>query len=215
MSHPEGLAKAAENSIFKATKLVEMVCQAESEEDIKKTVKRVDTISDILCSVLDPAEFIRNVHPDEAFVNVANQVCSALHTFLSQLNTHKGLYTALKKVEQSPGIKLSPHEKKVASLLLQDFEKSGVHMSLVDREKFIHLNDQIQSLGQDFATNSYPSRQSVAFNLSDTKFDGVPTKLLDALIQNQQAGKKLIIPTHSDVASILTRTCKNPKVLII
>jgi intermediate peptidase len=93
LSHPEGLAKAAQNCLQQATKLVELVCNAQSDLEISKTIKRVDAISDTLCSVLDPAEFIRNVHPDEAFVNVADNVSMALHNFLSQLNTHPGLYT--------------------------------------------------------------------------------------------------------------------------
>ncbi len=89
---PKDLAEAAKKSIQQATQMVELVCLAETVPDLRKTIKRVDCISDVLCSVLDPSEFIRNVHPNEEWVSVAHEVCSALHSFLSQLNTHPGLY---------------------------------------------------------------------------------------------------------------------------
>ncbi len=92
LSHSEGLAVAAQASVEHATKLVELVCSAETESEIAMTIKRVDTISDILCSVLDTAEFIRNVHPSEDYVDIANKVSISLHSFFSQLNTHVGLY---------------------------------------------------------------------------------------------------------------------------
>lgn len=57
-----------------------------------KTVKKLDRLSDLLCTTVDTAEFIRNVHPDPQFRIQANNTHEHLSTFLSQLNTHQGLY---------------------------------------------------------------------------------------------------------------------------
>lgn len=122
---------------------------------------------------------------------------------------------ALKRVVDHPIIskQLSIHEQKVASLLLQDFEKSGVHMPLKDREKFIQLNDQIQVLGQEFTTKAYPRLQTVSFNLADANFDGIPTKLLNILMKSKaKTGRKLVIPTSSEVAAIFLKTAKSEKI---
>ena len=93
---PDGIRNAAKLVTQQAIHLSQLICDANSAEELRKTVKRVDTISDMLCSVLDVAELLRNVHPDPLFVNAANQVCSELHQFLSELNTNQELYQVIK-----------------------------------------------------------------------------------------------------------------------
>lgn len=57
-----------------------------------KVVKNLDRLSDMLCSVIDLAELVRNAHPDHAWVDAANEAYETLCEFMNVLNTHVGLY---------------------------------------------------------------------------------------------------------------------------
>jgi Zn-dependent oligopeptidase len=50
-------------------------------------VKCMDTLSDMLCSVMDTAEVVRNVHPSRAWIQATNEVYQTLGSFIHQLNT--------------------------------------------------------------------------------------------------------------------------------
>ncbi|KAJ3290651.1 Mitochondrial intermediate peptidase [Borealophlyctis nickersoniae] len=151
---------------------------------MRKTVKRLDRISDVLCSVLDMTELIRNVHPDKQFRRAADEAFAKLSTFLNQLNTHQGLYQALKRVLDHPSIplKFSHEERQTATLLLKDFEKSGIHMPSAIRSRFVELNDRILGLGQNFIERGGPFIRSVEIADPYAKLEGVPKKLIDALV---------------------------------
>jgi intermediate peptidase len=211
LESPAGLEKAAKDCVDQASHLVERVVNAKTIDEIQKTVKRVDTISDVLCSVLDAAELIKHVHPQQEFVEAANRASTMMHSYLNQLNTHQGLYHSLKRVFETKEVEkqLGEQERKVAVLLLQDFEKSGVHMPLKVRQKFIELNDSILELGQEFAMNSYPSEEFVEFSKPNVSLDGVPSRLIDALIHSSGSKSKIMIPTQSEIASMVLRTASS------
>ena len=89
LKKPSDLIAATTLCIEQATQLVQLVCQ---DSQLNLVVKRVDRISDILCSVIDASEMIRNVHPHPEWIEAASQSYVSLHNFLNQLNTHQGLY---------------------------------------------------------------------------------------------------------------------------
>ncbi|KAI8851156.1 hypothetical protein BC829DRAFT_425054 [Chytridium lagenaria] len=125
--NPEGILRATRRSLLQAKKLQ----RKNDPSELRKTVKRLDRLSDVVCCVLDACELIQNVHPDPATVKAANQAHASLSTFLNQLNTHQGLY-------------------ELPELLLVDFEKSGVNMPSKTRDRFVDLNDRILKLGHEF-----------------------------------------------------------------
>ena len=59
-----------------------------------RIVDLMDVLSDKLCSVLDLAEFVRNVHPDQDYVQQADKACNVLANYMQRLNTMSGLYQA-------------------------------------------------------------------------------------------------------------------------
>ena len=63
-----------------------------NRDELFKVVKNLDRLSDMLCSVIDLAELIRNAHPDQEWVDSAEQVYEQLCEFMNVLNTHVGLY---------------------------------------------------------------------------------------------------------------------------
>ncbi|KAJ1340095.1 hypothetical protein BSLG_005306 [Batrachochytrium salamandrivorans] len=194
---PSGFVDAAVNGIKHAQLLVDRVCAATTDLELQKTPKRLDTLSDILCCVVDTAELVRNVHPNKAFVQAANHAHTLLSNYLNQLNTHQGLYNALKRTLERSHIVagMSVEEKRVANLLMMDFEKSGIHMDDNIRAEFVRINDRILELGQS-----------------------VPVPLIDALCRASSRSRRVsssaspgsntrvMIPTSSEIAATILRT---------
>jgi len=59
---------------------------------LRQTPKLLDRLSDVLCLVMDMAELVRNVHPEQKWVQEADTVYEVLGRYMNGLNTHQGLY---------------------------------------------------------------------------------------------------------------------------
>ncbi|KAJ3407047.1 Mitochondrial intermediate peptidase [Chytridiales sp. JEL 0842] len=188
LNNHTGFLKAAERAIRQSEKLVTLVCNSTSPSEIRWTVKRLDRLSDMLCCVLDAAELIQNVHPDLRVVKAANQAHAALSNVLNQLNTNRGLYEALKRCVEDPmiGPQLSEEEKRVAHLLLLDFEKSGIHMPQKKREQFVDLNDKILELGQSFTASAFPGVSAVEIEKASVRLQGLSRETIAKLVQGKE-----------------------------
>jgi intermediate peptidase len=67
-------------------------CQESKERDLLVQVKQIDRLSDLLCSVIDLAEVVRNLDPDPQWIEYADKAYSELCLLMNQLNTHVELY---------------------------------------------------------------------------------------------------------------------------
>ena len=93
LTSPQALESIADAVLQRAQLLTERVLRApQSRNEMFKVVKNLDRLSDLLCSVVDLAEFVRNAHPDPKWVASANNLYESLSEFMNVLNTHVGLY---------------------------------------------------------------------------------------------------------------------------
>jgi intermediate peptidase len=93
LTSPRGLEAIAGATLHRAQLLTERILRAkQSRDEMFKVVKNLDRLSDMICSVVDLAEFIRNAHPDRGWVESANNLYESLSEFMNILNTHIGLY---------------------------------------------------------------------------------------------------------------------------
>jgi mitochondrial intermediate peptidase len=80
-------------TLIRAQLLTERIVRArQSRDELRRVVKNLDRLSDMLCSVIDLAELVRNAHPDPEWVDSANAAYERLCEYMNVLNTHVGLY---------------------------------------------------------------------------------------------------------------------------
>ncbi|GAA5855110.1 hypothetical protein JCM9279_001955 [Rhodotorula babjevae] len=165
---PEDFPELAYRTTLRAKVLVDRLCRPapppqsldEAERAFLAMVKNLDRLSDLLCGVIDLAELVRNVHPDEHWVDGANAAYEELCEYMNELNTHVGLYEGLKTLHsmlpadtptKSPALFAA---YAVATPFLRDFEKSGIHLPPQQRAEFVSLSTAILQLGRRFLQNA-------------------------------------------------------------
>jgi intermediate peptidase len=93
LSHPSAFISLADATLLRAQLVTNRILSShKSRDELLKVVKNLDRLSDMLCSVIDLAELIRNAHPDRNWVAAGNHVYEKLCEFMNVLNTHVGLY---------------------------------------------------------------------------------------------------------------------------
>jgi intermediate peptidase len=97
LATPDGFRELAEESLARSRRLVTIISSADTDTALRDSVRRLDELSDALCSVLDLAEFVRHVHPDRRYVEEAHRAYERLFSFMNTLNTDTGLYQASKR----------------------------------------------------------------------------------------------------------------------
>ena len=87
LQRPEDFVLLAKNAILESDKLVQEIVQGEASGQL---VKNMDHISDIVCSVCDPANMCISVHPNPRFRQKAMEASTMLNDYLG-VNYHTPL----------------------------------------------------------------------------------------------------------------------------
>ncbi|KAI5956725.1 OCT1 [Candida jiufengensis] len=175
LSKPSGLIDFSKKSLVEAKSLVEdMNDKNKSTQNQLDYVKKLDQLSDILCRVIDVAEFIRVVHPSNKWINAAQQTHELVFEYMNQLNTNVDLYKNLVELLNSKELssKLTDEEIKVGEYLKQDFERSGIHMDPKTRENFVAITQEISLLGSRF-NNEISSLDSNWCEITENEFNNI------------------------------------------
>eukprot|EP00124_Ichthyophonus_hoferi_P000510 Ihof_evm8s19 gene=Ihof_evmTU8s19 len=152
LTSPSGLQRVCSKAIQDAKRLNAKIKVAAPEI---KVMTEIDALSDILCGVVDLAEFLRNVHTDP------------------KLNTDVDLYNSLIRVMTSPNFSSADRETTVtANLLKTEFDQSCIKGTEDERFFFQHLTQQQIYLGFKFMNGAHEAT---------TAHVEVPTTLLNDL----------------------------------
>ena len=99
ISQPQALISLANATHARAQMLINRILRArQSRDEMLKVVKNLDRLSDMLCGVIDLAEFIRNAHPDRVWVEAANNASEMISKSINVLNTHVELYDVCREI---------------------------------------------------------------------------------------------------------------------
>ncbi len=121
------------------------------QELAQEIVHRWDEVSQSLCSIADPAECLRLLHPHEHVRDAATRAVESLSNIFSRLNGDPNIFSSLKQLldfhnktislSSSPPFPLLLSEEQVrqVDLLVKDLVKQGIHVQSKDGRKT--LND--------------------------------------------------------------------------
>lgn len=158
LTSADGLQSFTDSMLENAQRIVEELVNDTSDEGLKNYIKNLDTLSDVLCKVIDLCEFIRISHPSPKFLEVAQQCHEKMFNYMNLLNTNVKLCEILEdllKNKKHITEQLSEEEITVGNLLLADFKKSGIDKDQLTRALFIELSLRISVMGQHFNNNAY------------------------------------------------------------
>ncbi|KAG7662469.1 OCT1 [[Candida] subhashii] len=188
LSSPNGLVEFSKTSLVKAKALVqEMLREVRTNHGKLIYIKKMDQLSDIICRVIDVAEFIRVVHPSSKWVNAAQETHEIMYEFMNQLNINVDLYAYLRDILNDKYIRneLTEEEIKVGEYLKQDFERSGIHMDPETRNNFVAITQEISLLGSQF-NNEISSLESYWCEITEDEFNQIEDPMLKQEIQRYQ-----------------------------
>ncbi|CAI5760791.1 unnamed protein product [Candida verbasci] len=200
LTSANGLIEFSKTSLQNAKDLVDDMLQSVSNSPQGKLyyIKKLDQLSDLLCRVIDVAEFIRFVHPSNKFQNSAQKVHEIMFEYMNQLNTNVELYENLKVILQDKAIleKLSDEEIKVGEYLKQDFERSGIHMDPETRNNFVNITQNISLLGSSF-NNDINILQDYEVYITEDEYEKLPVHFKNQVIVSNNS--KYMIPINGSL----------------
>ncbi|KAF2716602.1 mitochondrial intermediate peptidase [Polychaeton citri CBS 116435] len=165
LMEPEGFIHFTQITLQKCQRIVSTVLAYSSIEDLKRSARDMDRLSDLLCRVIDLSDFIRSVHPDRRVQMAATQAYATMFEYMNVLNTTPGLNEQLIRAINTPEVwqSWSEEEKVVATMLHKDFAKSAIDMEDEDRQAFVDVSNDISRVGPDFVENMQAETPLLSF----------------------------------------------------
>lgn len=200
LTTPQGLIDFSGVCLVEAQTLVDtMIKEAETSEHGRlHYIRRLDQLSDILCRVIDVAEFIRVAHPSLKWTNAAQQTHELMFEYMNQLNTNVQLHTILGNILADGSVtdQLTNEEILVGEYLKQDFERSGIYMEPHTRGNFVTLTQEISVLGSQFNNGIHELKEYLC-EISLQEYEAIDDPDLKKEIRLFQ--RHLSRPTHNSI----------------
>ncbi|MCJ1473358.1 Mitochondrial intermediate peptidase [Lambiella insularis] len=198
LTSPDGFTQFAEVTLAKCRRIVDKVLVINTVDGYRAIARDLDRLSDLLCRIIDLADFVRSTHPDRAFQHAASETHALMFEYMNTLNTTTGLNEQLGKALANPEVISSwtEEEKTVAQLLKKDFSQSAIDLPRAKRERFVELSSIISQVGSQFVDEMRPSKWSLVIESSRLK--GMHPMLLKQL---EQRRGNVILPTVGQAAS--------------
>jgi intermediate peptidase len=171
LKEPRGFLTFARVSLKKARAIVDKVLTASSVEEYRAIVRDLDRLSDVLCRVLDMADFVRVTHPDNVTQRMASEAWDMVYQYMNELNTMTGLHEQLATAMSNTDVTAvwSEEEKAVAEVLKLDFTKSAVNLPKKYRDRFVELSSEISTVGSAFVQHMEPDRPTLVLPSSELR----------------------------------------------
>ena len=196
LAEPQGFLRYAQATQARCQKIVDDVLSASSIDEYISIPRKMDLLSDSLCRILDPADFVRAAHPNASFQKAATQAYAYLFEYMNVLNTTPGLNAQLRKAVSTPEVARAWTEEEsiVAQILLKDFSQSAIDLPENERDRFVDLSNQAKEIGSEFMEDMAPNKEYLEFDPSQLK--GMDPLLLG----KRRIGRtKVSLPTFGEV----------------
>jgi len=151
----------------------------------------LDSISRIVCNVIDAAELARNVHTDEHWREAAENAFAVLSDYLAQLNGDPSIYEALLKCD----IK-TEEDARFVQELRAEFERDGIHLPVEKREAVREIQGRLLGLETLFARNLSLPGQDVWLDADDVH-EIIPSSSLNSIGMGKSDGNRVQVDGNS------------------
>ncbi|KAK0829877.1 Mitochondrial intermediate peptidase [Friedmanniomyces endolithicus] len=205
LTHPDGFQDFAAITLTKCKRIVAAVLSYQTNDELKRTARDLDRLSDLLCRVIDLSDFVRSVHPDRKVQAAASQAYASMFEYMNVLNTTTGLNDQLKRAAAIPEVSTSwsEEERTVAAILIKDFSKSAIDLAETDRQAFVEISNEVAQVGNDFVEN-------MAAEKSILHFESSKLKGMDPLFVRQMTKwGSVSLPTVGMPATVALRTVED------
>ncbi|KAJ1954175.1 Mitochondrial intermediate peptidase, partial [Linderina pennispora] len=217
---PKTFRSAGEQAVAEAEALLQKVLTAQSFSEKRNVVKCLDQLSDALCRVMDVAELVRQAHPDSHWQEAADEVYAFMFEYMNGLNTHVGLYRKLVEIMDDAQISatFSAVEHEVALSFRRDFERSGIHLTKSDHERFVALSSDIQELSREFFRRQSVPRENSTVKMPFDQLRTLPSQVAMGILQSSRTSKgkdgttMIELPVDDYTAHYVLRDCSEEKV---
>jgi mitochondrial intermediate peptidase len=201
LATPNGFLEYADKSMVRCSRLVDKIAAIDTVEGYRGIVRDLDRISDLLCRVIDLADFVRSNHRDRRFQLVATEAYAAMFEYMNKLNTATALSNQLEEAGSIPEVYNSwtEEERRAYQIFLQDFNRSA-GLPAAAQDEFVQLTNAIAKVGSDFVDSFHPAKNTLRFPSSRLK--GVNPLFIR---NNSSFGVATIATTGDEAHTVMTR----------
>ncbi|PGH04649.1 hypothetical protein AJ80_08483 [Polytolypa hystricis UAMH7299] len=166
LTGPDGFREFALVTLQKCQEIVSKVLAVSTLEGYRAMARDMDRLSDLLCRVIDTAEFMRTNHPDPEIQDAATQAYALMFEYMNVLNTTTALNDQLKHAYSHPDVisHWNEEERVTVQMLMKDFAKSAIDLPPKERQKFVTLHNEISQLGSAFVNGMEPETPQLSFD---------------------------------------------------
>ena len=138
-----------------------------------------------LGKVIAPIMHLISVKYSDALQESYDRVRSEVVALGNRMSQSRAVYdglTALK--EGAEGRELSATRQRIVSESLRGMERSGVHLTGTQRERYQSINERLAQLSTDFQTNLVKAEKAARVRVSDAqRLTGIPQGVIDSAYQ--------------------------------
>ena len=160
LHHPSDWDRLTTKCITKCQRLADEIRTENDPRDIP-ILRKFDELSNELCIVLDAAQLCQTVHANRNFRKSAEDAYLSVSNLVQHLNADFGLYKPLVKLADvvktdnlAAGKHFSTEDIEMLESLVVDFEKGGITLPLMEKNRLIELQDTINRNGFEFVSNA-------------------------------------------------------------
>ncbi|EPY22990.1 mitochondrial intermediate peptidase [Strigomonas culicis] len=148
LSTPNALYETVDGTIEICNALLQEIPKAKTPQEKHDLL---DSTSNVLCLLLDPCEFVRQVHPDEEYKRGATLAFQKGYEYMSQVNAQRELYDVIRELDSPEGRKgLDEESIKNVIQLRRDMECNGIHLPDKERATVTEMNIEKEELAMRF-----------------------------------------------------------------
>lgn len=153
----------------------------------------LDSTSNVLCLLLDPCEFVRQLHPDAEYKQMASMAFGKAHEYMCEVNARRELYDVLVDLSTPQAIKeLGDEENKNIAQLKRDMEGNGIHLPDNERAVITEMNIEKEELAMRFISEQGTKNPFGALrNLLQCRYDLARKLGFESFAQQQLRGTML------------------------